>query len=216
VGITAYIGVDVQAARGCPYVILNAALQYYSSGWLQNPQEIRIVVSDVARTLGPVAVGIDAPRCPLPRPRSYYWQKGAWRERKPSEKGYGRHCEVVLAALKIANPQYTPPLNACPEWMRTGFELFEALSAETDVYEVFPSASYKLLANEDDAVFSISLRNFAAGPKDMLDAYVAAFTVHEYLAGKGMALGGEDGFGVIILPRPIRIAIPDLLQWPVR
>jgi hypothetical protein len=98
--------------------------------------------------------------------------------------------------------------------MRMGFELFEALSAEAHLYEVFPSASYRLLTSETDAVFTISLRDFAEGAKDMLDAYVAAFTVHEYLAGKGTGVGGGDGLGVIVLPRAIHASIPEVLHWP--
>ena len=98
--------------------------------------------------------------------------------------------------------------------MKMGFALFDALSSETHVYEVFPSASYRLLSADDDAVFSLSLRDFAAGPKDMLDAYVAAFTVHEFLAGRGMEVGGGDGLGTIILPRPVHAVPAELLKWP--
>jgi predicted nuclease with RNAse H fold len=121
----------------------------------------------------------------------------------------------VLKALGIANPQWTRLIPECPEWMSTGFKLFEALSAESDVYEVFPSASYHQLAGDRGARFGISLEDFHRGTKDMLDAYVAAFTVHEYLAGRGEAVGGGDGLGTIVLPRPVSPnASRDLLTWP--
>jgi len=53
VDVAAYVGVDVQAARGCPYVILDAALHYHSSGWLHDPKKLSEVVSDTTKTLGP-------------------------------------------------------------------------------------------------------------------------------------------------------------------
>lgn len=209
-----YVGVDVQSTRACPYVVLDAGLRHHASGWLEEPQAIRAIVRDAAKALGAVAVGIDAPRCALNRPRPYYWDGRQWRARRPSQSGYGRHCEVVLAALKIANPQWTPVLAACPDWMRTGFELFRALSEEPEVYEVFPTASYRQLPSEDKAAFSVCLRGFAKGPKDMLDAYVAAFTVHEFLAGRGAAVGGGDGLGSIVLPRPVPAHPRQVFEWP--
>lgn len=42
-------------------------------------------------------------------------------------------------------------------------------------------------------MFWVSLGGFAHGVKDMLAAYVSAFTVHEYLSGQGTAVGGGDG-----------------------
>jgi hypothetical protein len=48
----------------------------------------------------------------------------------------------------------------------------------------------------------------------MLDAYVAAYTVHEFLIGKGVAVGGGDGLGAIILPRPLKDIDARVMQWP--
>jgi hypothetical protein len=214
--ISAFLGVDVQCARGCPYVALDTDLNPYVSGWLKSPEAIRDVVDEIRIALGPVAVGIDSPRCALRAPRSHYWDGRKWRLRRLSEVGYGRHCEVVIAALRLANPQWTPVESKCPEWMRHGFRLFAALSGWPEVYEVFPTASYRQCAEDNNgSMFSISLRGFARGVKDMLDAYVAAFTVHEYLAGRGTAVGGGDGMGAIILPRKIILTAPSqLLEWP--
>jgi hypothetical protein len=54
------------------------------------------------------------------------------------------------------------------------------------------------------------------GPKDMLDAWVAAATVREFVEGKGTEVGGGDGLGTIILPRPLpEPVIGEVLEWPV-
>lgn len=209
----AYIGMDVHK-NICSYAILTAELQHYKAGWISNPSEIRGVVRNVVKELGSVAVGIDAPRCALTEARPHYWGKGHWRQRHASERGYGRHCEVVVAALRLANPQYTPLWEACPKWMKLGFELFKALDGEAEVYEVFPRASLNQLDQDDSATFSISLKEFARGPEHMLDAYVAAYTVHEYLAGRGAEIGGGDGLGSIILPRSLPQNASEVLKWP--
>jgi len=95
-----------------------------------------------------------------------------------------------------------------------GFSLFSSLSAQTDVYEVFPTASYRQLNQDHAARLSISLADFSLGPKDMLDAYVSAFTVHEFLAGRGDQIGGGDGLGAIVLPRSLSRKDCGVLQWP--
>jgi hypothetical protein len=61
---------------------------------------------------------------------------------------------------------------------------------------------------------TVDLRGFAAGPKDMLDAYVGAVTVGEFIAGRGSEVGGGDGLGTIVLPKTLPSANPALLQWP--
>lgn len=69
---------------------------------------------------------------------------------------------------------------------------------------------------EGDNLTTITLRlgYFAPGPKDMLDAYVAAATLREFLQGRGCEIGGGDGLSSITLPRPIRKPIPEVLKWP--
>jgi len=53
------------------------------------------------------------------------------------------------------------------------------------------------------------------GPKDMLDARVAAGTVREFVEGRGTEVGGGDGLGTIILPRPLlESVIKEILVWP--
>ena len=102
-----------------------------------------------------------------------------------------------------------------PDWMRLGFELFKAAEAVGhQTHEVFPSASYYLLGRTS-ARLTVNLGAFHLAPKDILDAYVAAYTVAEFVEGRGSEVGGGDGLGAIILPRhlPANIA-PALLEWP--
>lgn len=48
----------------------------------------------------------------------------------------------------------------------------------------------------------------------MLDAYVSAMTVFEFAHGQGQSVGGGDGYGEIILPRPITNPISEVFDWP--
>ena len=49
----------------------------------------------------------------------------------------------------------------------------------------------------------------------MLDAFVAAATVREFVEGRGTEVGGRDGMGTIILPRPLpEPVIMEVLLWP--
>ena len=174
------VGVDVQVRRPCAAVILDADLRMVDSGWLarESPEaacadlEMRIQRA-VARRDGSgcavapkVMIGIDAPRRPLERKRAFYWERKAatWRKRRPSEKGWGRHCEVVVRASGLANPQWTPLLDLAPEWMRFGFGLFRKLTEKGyQTFEAFPSASYSLLSGERHAPLALDSPPFARG-----------------------------------------------------
>lgn len=208
-----FIGIDVQSNRRCAFAVLDERCRLVDSGWLDAPEP------ESARTLAArhpdPSIGIDAPRRPLPQARAWYWDghHRTWRRRRASDHGTGRHCEVVIRAHQLANPQWTPLKHRAPPWMRLGFELFRSLSAFR-VYEVFPSASYRLLSGERKPVIAVNLAEFALGPKDMLDAVVAAVTVREYVAHRGSAVGGGDGLGEIVLPRSLRRPIPAVLVWP--
>jgi len=165
-----------------------------------------------ARTWLPVAV--DAPRTPLPAPRKWYWQSNRWRQCRPKDQGAGRHCEIVVATHRLANPQWTPSRPPFPRWMELGFAIFKGLDSEFAIYEVFPPASYRMLKGDDLTTITVRVGNFAQGPKDMLDAYVAAATLREFAQGRGCEVGGGDGLGSIILPRPIDVPMDDVLKWP--
>jgi hypothetical protein len=99
--------------------------------------------------------------------------------------------------------------------MQLGFALFFACEkVGHKTHEAFPSASYYLLG-ATSARLTVDLGAFHLAPKDILDAYVAAYTVAEFIAGRGCEVGGGDGLGTIVLPRPLpRQVPPGLMQWP--
>jgi hypothetical protein len=218
-----FIGVDVQAIRPCAYAVLDESGNWLASGWLPRAgvSEIATALRATARACAQgngsrVAIGIDAPRMPLPKPRVAYWNRAnsTWRSCLPSDRGRGRHCEVILAAHRVASPQWTPLAESAPDWMALGFALFDALAEFPNVFEVFPSASYAQLSGDDSVRFQLSLQGFSRGPKDMLDAHVAAVTVREYVQGRGQAVGGGDGCGEIVLARPLTSGPEAVLRWP--
>lgn len=89
-----------------------------------------------------------------------------------------------------------------------------ALESHAIVYEVFPTASYACLQGNSDVRIDADFSACKPGPKDMLDALVAAATVREFVNGRGTEVGGGDGLGTIILPRPIPNLIDEVLKWP--
>ncbi len=218
------MGVDVQTRRRCSYLVLDNSHKSTDQGWLEgNSTEsicrhlVQIINRIEGNRIGCVAVGIDSPRLPLKSPRGHFWDGGRqrWRSRRSGEQGYGRHCEVVLKALNIANPQWTSARENCPDWMILGFALFSCLGDRKTVFEVFPTASYNLLKHRKSPEICINFSNFAFGPKDMIDACVSAATVMEYVQGSGCEVGGGDGLGSIILPTPLPIDDNHpVLHWP--
>ena len=216
---TRFIGVDVQLKRPCSYFIFDENLQQVDSGWLDSNDvsaschDLQALAAQQREESGsPPAVGIDAPRMPLPAPRQFYWKGGKWQPKAPADKGYGRHCEVAVKALNIGNPQWTRPADQSPPWMQLGFALFAALADYENVFEAYPAASFRLLQAQETPQVTLSFANFKPGPRDMLDACIAALTVHQFMHGLGSEVGGGDGLGTIILPTPV----PDLpvLHWP--
>jgi len=72
-----------------------------------------------------------------------------------------------------------------------------------------------MVKNDRNLKVKISFANFSQGPKDMIDACVAAITIYEFVHGRGAEVGNGDGLGTIILPRPIpEITRSELLEWP--
>ncbi len=200
-----FAGVDVQIKRGCCYYIIDENKMYVTSGWIKEnvPQSLKdIFLRTSSNDPKQIAIGIDAPRMPIykPRKRSFDNKNNLWFE--SGDEKIGRECEVIIKSYNIANPQWTRTLKDSPEWMQLGFSIFEALIDFSFVYEVFPSASYKMLENEN-VKYELCLNEFNTGVKDMLDASVAALTVFEFVNGQGCEVGGDDGFGTIVLPRKI-------------
>ena len=99
--------------------------------------------------------------------------------------------------------------------MIIGFKIFLAFRDIIPVHEVFPAASYTLLQGNSDVRIYINFSACKPGPEDMLDAFVAAATVREFVQGRGSEVGGGDGFGAIVLPRPLlEPVIKEVLVWP--
>lgn len=222
-GVTFCIGIDVQQTRGLAYCVLDAHACMTRSGWIgkgttdDQCRRVCELVKEISADRSAVAVGVDAPRMPRPEPRPYFWNRArrSWRPRAANDKGDGRHCEVVVRALGLANPQWTPLLADSPEWMRLGYSLFSALEGCCHLYEVFPSASYIALDGKTTPKVTLDFASYRHGPKDMLDACVAALTVQEFVNGRGWEAGGGDGLGTIVLPGSVpAYAEPALLQWP--
>ena len=200
-----FAGIDVQIKRGCSYYIIDEDKNYVASGWIKEniPQSFNNLFLELTNNnLEQIAVGIDAPRMPIKklRKRSFDKMTNSWIE-NDIEK-LGRECEVIIKSYNIANPQWTQTLKDSPEWMQLGFNIFSELKNFPYVYEVFPSASYRMLEKEK-LMYELCLNDFVSGVKDMLDASVAAITVYEFISGRGCEVGGEDGLGTIVLPRHI-------------
>ena len=133
--------------------------------------------------------------------------------RSGSERGYGRHCEVAVKALGLGNPQWTRSLGDSPPWMRLGYDLFSVLESLALTCEVFPSASYRMLELIEHPPIQLCLKGFEGQTKDMLDACTAAYTSWAFQTGRGIAVGGGDGLGTIVLPEKVGLDHP-VLTWP--
>ena len=200
-----FTGIDVQIKRGCSYYIIDEDKNYVASGWMKEniPQSfINFFLKLTNNNLEQIAIGIDAPRMPIKKLRTRYFDKtkNIWIEK--SNASNGRECEVIIKSYNLANPQWTRTYRDSPEWMKLGFSIFDSLKDFQFIYEVFPSASYKMLEKER-LKYELCLNDFVSGVKDMLDASVAAITVYEFVNGRGCEVGGEDGLGTIVLPRHI-------------
>lgn len=198
-----FVGIDVQISRGCAYYILDSEKKYVTSGWVDKMVSVSLkkLISELTfNQSNIIAIGIDAPRMPLNKLRTKYFDRKKNNWRVESRQSNGRECEVMIKAYNLANPQWTKIYEESPEWMKLGFEIFSALTDLPFVYEVFPSASYRMLEKEN-VHYELCLNKFSGGVKDMLDASVAAITVHEFINGRGCEAGGGDNLGTIVLPR---------------
>jgi predicted nuclease with RNAse H fold len=208
------LGIDVQVSRNCPFTAIDESGGFLDGGWICRPEDLAVVVTRL-QDYGAVVVGIDAPRVPRAVPRALAFRSGAWRAN--GGLGWGRHCEVVIKSLGLGNPQWTPLAPDAPEWMKLGFSLFEAASQAEEVFEVFPTATYRALSDLEVPVTApVHLGLAASGPKDMLDAAAAAVTALRVARGEGCEVGGGDGLGTIALPRPLtkpELANP-VHRWP--
>ncbi|MDZ8118086.1 hypothetical protein [Pontiella agarivorans] len=211
-----FIGIDVQVSRPCVFVAIDASGSMVDSGWFKTPREIFQTLENLGHTAA-LHLGIDASRVPLSGPRTWYWNgaKKQWRGKTEKDKGLGRHCEVVIKAHNLANPQWTPQRKDAPAWMQLGFDLFQSLEAFGATYEAFPSAAYTQLHEDPSVRITINFSKvWKRGTGDLFDAMAAAVTVREFVEGRGSEVGGGDGLGSIILPRPLVNPIEAVLRWP--
>lgn len=214
--MTRFVGIDISEHRGCTVACIDEGGRAAGARCCNStPADVAAAVRDVTGG-AEVIIGIDSPRMPLSHPRPWYWERrtARWRPRRESDRGWGRHCEVVVSSMKLANPQWTPLEVDAPNWMRLGFDLFRTLAPLGQLHEVFPTASYSQLDVPDGPSLQFTFLGFSGQPKDMLDAYIAAVTVAEFDAGRGSSVGGGDTLGRIVLPRPIALAPATLLSWP--
>lgn len=201
-----FAGIDVQIRRGCSYYIIDNHRNFIDSGWIRENIPIsfkELLLRTSNQEPKQIAIGIDSPRMPIKkfRKRTFDNKLNSWLD-SDIEK-LGRECEVIVKSYNIANPQWTRTLKDSPDWMQLGFSIYDALIGFPFVYEVFPSASYKMLEKEN-VKYELCLNNFSIGVKDMLDASVGAITVYEFINGRGCEVGGKDGLGTIVLPRKIK------------
>lgn len=211
-----FVGIDIQIRRHCCYAVIDGNAILIESGWFSSAEADAVDLLKRWSKSGQMYVGIDAPRMPLVSKRPWYWSSAnrKWIPRK-AQKGNGRHCEVVISAHRLANPQWTPLVKDAPDWMKLGFRLFSALEGLAEVFEVFPSASYASLQGNANVRIDADFSACKPGPKDMLDAWIAAATVREFIAGRGVEVGGGDQLGTIILPGPLpEPVIKEVLAWP--
>jgi predicted nuclease with RNAse H fold len=203
--IRLFAGIDVQIKRGCCYYVLDADSKYIASGWITSDDVHRFfeIFSELSRNeYSTIAIGVDAPRMSLKNLRQRYYVRGKDEWIIKEKKSIGRECEVIINSHRLANCQWTNTCQNSPKWMKLGYKIFNSLQEFKYLHEVFPSASYKMLENEK-LKYELSLENFRSGPKDMLDASVAAITVKEFHEGRGCEVGNGDGLGTIILPRKL-------------
>lgn len=209
-----FIGIDVQINRGVPVAIMEECGDVVETIWFPAENAPRQLCDLLGRQdLQGCQVGIDAPRQPLDQLRTWSYSRGRWFQ---GEGKRGRHCEIAVKTLGLANPQWTPLKAEAPDWMRLGFALFAAaVRAGAVTHEVFPSATYKLLDQPSvTEKVSFGFSGMLPGPKDMLDAIAGAFSVWRFARGVGSSVGGGDGLGAIILPASIDLKHA-VLKWPV-
>lgn len=165
-----------------------------------------------------VLVSIDAPRCYLTSPRKWrlHERGGRWVS-NPNEKGYGRHSDVLIRFLELANPIWTPVASDPQPWITFGQEVFAMCAAAGfTAIECFPSASYRCLGQMSGHTLAIPGEMFRTVQRDyykfiphIFDACVAAYTAELYRSGSATELGGGDGYGAIVVPGCVKDYIPD-------
>ncbi len=71
------IGIDVQAARDCPFAVLEASSRVVDSGWIA-AEEIGKSVQEFSARYPDAVFAVDSPRMALPTPRTWFWRNKRW------------------------------------------------------------------------------------------------------------------------------------------
>jgi len=156
-----------------------------------------------------VVVAIDAPRYYLTGIR--FWclnDAGVW---VGTDLNSGRHCEILVRRLGLANPQWTPNVNQPIPWITLGQQVFTTCDAEGfTTIECFPTASYTRFGQMNNIDLNIPGGMFAYNrlAHDILDACVAALTAELFMVGNATELGGGDGYGTIVVPGVLQLPFP--------
>jgi len=159
-----------------------------------------------------VVVSIDAPRRYLAGPRLWRLNNaGKW---VVTNRPAGRHCEVLVRRLGLANPQWTRTATLPLPWITLGQQVFTVCEAAGFLtIECFPTASYTCFGQMENFDLHIPGGMFAHSrlAHDILDACVAALTAERFMEGQATELGGGDGYGTIVIPRVLALPFP---PWP--
>ena len=199
-----HIGLAPGLAGRTAFAILDGAGNFLDAGFFEGslPTELtRQIEAGLASGLA-VVFGVDAARHALTRLRYWNWEPTAehW-VRLLRGADTGRHAEIILRAHGFRGTR----------WSVTAAPIYQALQAlpGTVIYEVCAEAAFQAMdpgspPPEPSAAAGASLEH----------ATLAATTSREFFAGRGQEIGGGDGLGTIILPRPLRRRVEGVLEWP--
>jgi predicted nuclease with RNAse H fold len=158
----------------------------------------------------PVVAAVDAPRFYLNGARQCRLNKANIWENANLQGG--RHCEVIVRKLGLANPQWTPQAHAPSEWICLGQKVFKAFEdTGLKAIECFPTASYARLGKMPGTALNVPGEMFAhcrGLAHDVLDSCVAALTTDLFAARNATELGGGDGYGTIVIPGVVEVPYP--------
>lgn len=202
-----HIGLAPGLAGRTAFMVLDGAGNFLDAGFFEGclPTElVRQIEAGLAAGLA-VLAGVDAARHALPRLRYWEWEPTAERwVRLLRGTSAGRHAEIILRAHGFRETRWTDRTAGAAS-------MFQALHAlpGTVIYETCAEASFQALDPGSP------LPSQSAPAEGSLEhATLAATTSREFFAGRGQEIGGGDGLGTIILPRPLRRRIAGVLEWP--
>lgn len=204
-----FVGVDVQGDELIVAFRRDGAFLPPARIVVSAAEALRHTLEHLTMPNEPVVVAIDAPRHYLNLSRQWRLNNaGAW---AATNRPCGRHCEIIVRRLRLANPQWTPHANYPIPWISLGQQVFGAFQAAGfTAIECFPTASYTRLGQMENHFLNIPGKMFAHSllAHDILDACVAALTADMFMLSDATELGGGDGYGTIVVPGIVRVPFP--------